>query len=208
MRDHDCSPHADDPTHPARLPRRRRALSPDEVLRLARGEEPAAVGDPLRLAIARSGEGLGAWGWRAFDRARRSGLLVVARTPQRSEVERVVRLWGWWCAAARCPEAVLRLDRDGAMADLEVDLSPAGRRFEPSALVAIGRGWSGGGGRWLVSDETLHLTSLPTPAGLALARTLLRVVVEPGSRTEDTEDTDVRFSPNRADLVARWRGTG
>lgn len=184
--------HADDATDVFRPVGGRPALSPREVVRLARGDGPAAGEDDLRRrAIVRTGAGLGERGWDDFDRARRAGYLVVARMPGRADVEPVVRLWGWWCAASRRPEAVVRLDRGGAVADLDLDLSPTGLRFEPAALATIGERLApGGGGRWLASDETIHLTAVPTETALALVRALLRLPPSP--------------PPRRSEAAASW----
>lgn len=155
-------------------------LSPRDVVRWARGDVSAAPSeDPRRPAIVRVGRGLDERAWAAFRHARRVGYLVVARAG-RDDDGALIRLWGWWCAAARRPEAVLRVDRGGAVADLALDLSPAGVRFRPAALAAIGRGWRlGGGGRWLATEETVQLAGVPAEVADAAMRALLRVASDP-----------------------------
>lgn len=163
------------PTVPAGGP-----LSPRDVVRWARGDVPAVPAeDPRRPAIARVGRALDARAWMAFRRARRAGYLVVPRSGREGDGA-LLRLWGWWCAASRRPEAVVRVDRTGALADLELDLSPAGVRFRPAALAAIGRGWrAGDGGRWLATDETVQLAGVPAAGAGATMRALLRVAADP-----------------------------
>lgn len=179
--------HADRPIDADRVLTPAGEISPDDVLRLACGDlPPGATNDPRRRAIAHAGEGLDRRGWDDFDRARQEGFLVVARTPPSRGRADLVRLWGWWCAATGQAEAVIRVGRDGAVADLDVDLSPTGSRFEPAALTTIGRARAvGGGGRWLASDETIHLPGVPLDAALGLVRELLGVGADPVVPTAD-----------------------
>ena len=171
-------PHLDAPDHgPAARP-----LTPGEVLLLARGERPDGLpDDPRTRAIA--GCRIGSGGWAAFDRAREEGFLVVVPIVGADEAAGLVRLWGWWCAAARRPEAVVRLRHGGGSgaADVEVDLSPARVRFAPGALAAIGRAWGGGvgGGRWLVSEETVQVAGLPVQDARGLVAGVLRLAADP-----------------------------
>lgn len=68
----------------------------------------------LARALGRGRPGL--LGWRDLDEA-------LAR--------------GWWCAATRQPEAVVRGMAQGARTDVTFDLSPADLAFTPAAFTEI-----------------------------------------------------------------------
>ena len=154
-----------------------RPLTPAEIVRLARGERPPGLpDDPRTRAIARCQ--ISSLGWDDFDRARRRKYLVLVRLPHRRDVDSLAALWGWWCAAARRPEVVVRLRGQGGAADLSLDLAPAGLAFTPAALEPIGRAWldsAAGAGRWLTTNDTVQVENLPREAAHALAQALLRI---------------------------------
>ena len=157
-----------------------RPLTPAEIVRLARGERPPGLpDDPRTRAIARCQ--ISSLGWDDFDRARRRKYLVLVRLPHRQDVDSLAALWGWWCAAARWPEVVVRLPGQGGAADLSLDLAPAGLVFTPAALEPIGHAWldwAAAGDGWLATNDTVQVENLPHEAAHALAQALLRIAAD------------------------------
>ncbi len=84
--------------------------------RAARRPRGAGPGLPPDLARALGRCRPGPLGWRDFDEAQ-------AR--------------GWWCAAARQPEALVRVMDQGGRTDVTLDLSPADLAFTPAAFTEI-----------------------------------------------------------------------
>ena len=126
------------------LPERvvRRHLTPDEVVRISRGEKiPHMRDDHIVRAIRRAAVNVA--GELVFKAARETGCLVLTPAPHLLETnQKLLVLWGWWCVSAGVPEAVvdLRPRADGGIGPrVRVDLSPTGRAFRPAAMAPIGR---------------------------------------------------------------------
>ena len=172
----------------ARLPERTlaRRLTPDEVVRISRGERiPHMRDDPVVRAIRRCA--LGVIGEGIFREARQRGYLVLS--PEAHLVEtnaKVLALWGWWCAAARRPEATVDLRPRVVSAGprVRVDLSPTGRDFVPAALAPIGRtcAQQGAGGPetspeagWIATPDVFEVDAPDFDSAVAIAEAVLRL---------------------------------
>ena len=157
----------------------RRPLAPHDVLRAARGQPVPGLPPDLARALGRCR--LPNLGWLDFDRARRSGWLLLAPAPHRPDLPALANLWGWWRLAARRPEAVVRSDLRQGTADVALDLSPAGLAWAPAALEPIGRAclaWGASGTGWLVTPDACQVDGLTTESASGLAADLLAVAAD------------------------------
>jgi hypothetical protein len=172
----------------ARLPERilARRLTPDEVVRISRGERIPHMRDDLvvrairRCALGVIGEGI-------FRNARQRGYLVLSSEAHLVETNtKVLALWGWWCAAARQPEATVdlrpRVVRGGPR--VRVDLSPTGRDFLPAAMAPIGRACAqqGAGGPetltdagWIATSDVIEVDAPDLDSAVAIVEAVLRL---------------------------------
>lgn len=160
-----------------------RPLTPDEVVALGRGERVAHLRDDVRVAAIRRCA-LNGQGEQLFRDARERGYVVLPGGPHLTETcGRLATLWGWWCAAAKRPEATidLRLADRASGARVRVDLAPTGRAFLPAILGPVGRVWAeyvgtrtecGG---WLVTPDVVELYAPDLDGAGALVWELLRL---------------------------------
>ena len=152
----------------------RRPLAPADVLRAARGEPVPGLPPDLARALGRCRPG--PLGWRDLDEARARGWLLLVPAPHRADLGDVATVWGWWCAAARQPEAVVRVADRGVRADVTLDLSPAGLVFAPAALTQIGQAclaWGATGYRWIVTPDSCQVDGLAPESARGLVGDLL-----------------------------------
>lgn len=161
-----------------------RRLTPDEVVRISRHEKITHLRDDavvrsIRHAIPNyEAEHL-------FARARENGYLVLPASPHMLEPNRgLLVAWGWWCFAARCPEAVVDLRRrnDSVGPCVRIDLSPTGREFAPVAMVPIGRICAAeqAAGQanardvsWIATGDVVEVDAPDIDSATAIVRTLL-----------------------------------
>ncbi len=172
--------------HPAEVPNVEprwcaRPMTVHEVVQVANGSSRDVPGldqlDPRVQAIQRC-SAIGPLGRSVFNDARRQGWLFVKRDLyHQDEDERLINLWGWWCAAARHPEVVLRHISREAEARLRCDLSATGRSWELHALLSIARMlrdvYPAPGSSWIITPDLLEIDGLCSDDAISLARRLV-----------------------------------
>lgn len=160
-----------------------RPMTVHEVVQVANGSSRDVPGldqlDPRVQAIQRC-SAIGPLGRSVFNDARRQGWLFVNRGPYHDdEVERLINLWGWWCAAARHPEVVIRnvSGTAGTQLHFHCDLSSTGRSWELPALLSIARmlrnGYPVPGSSWIFTSDLLEIDGLCSDDAISLARRLV-----------------------------------
>lgn len=171
--------------HPAHVPNVEprwcaRPMTANEVVQVANGSSRDVSGldpdDPRVRAIQRSA--IGNLGRLAFNDARLQGWLFVNRDMyHEDEDERLIGLWGWWCAAARHPEIVVRQVSGADGIRLRCDLSSTGRSWELHALLSIARMLQGvylvPGSSWIFTSDLLEIDGLSSDDAISLARRLV-----------------------------------
>lgn len=169
---------------PAELPRvdphwNARDLTPHDVVALANRQPVPGLNPhhPVVQAIQRAS--VGTLGRAALNDARKHGYLWLVTDRSGTDwLDPTEYIWGWWCAAARRAEVVVR--RYGHDCRVRVDLSSMDARWNPAALPEIGRLIAGAAidAAFLIAPDTLEVDRLDEQGALSIARGVVDLLAD------------------------------